>query len=304
MISRELNTEIEQIKGNLNAKILAHNYQLPEVHAVADVIGDSLELALAARDTDADILIICGVRFMAETAKLLNPDKRVLIPVPDAGCPLANFLTPELIRKYRQKYQDAAVVVYINSSAACKAVADIVCTSGNAQKIVRSMPHTQIIFGPDANLAGYVREQIPEKEIIILPEEGHCYVHQKFSIKDIKAARDIGGLILAHPECPAPIRHHADIVASTGRMIRIIEEHDETVWHIFTEEAMVMRLRSLFPERKFHSFTNSICEDMRKTTIEDIVQCLKNLQGEIILEHESAASARRSLERMLEVSGT
>nr|WP_319538935.1 quinolinate synthase NadA [uncultured Methanospirillum sp.] len=294
--------KINQIKGELHAKILAHNYQIPEVHAVADVIGDSLELALAARDTDADVLIVCGVRFMAETAKLLNPEKRVCIPIPDAGCPLADFLTPELIRDSRQKYPDAAVVVYVNSSAACKSVADIVCTSGNAVTIVKSLPQSRIIFGPDANLASYVREQVPEKEIITIPVDGHCYVHQQFSLEDIRNARLIGGTILAHPECPEIIRHHADIVASTGRMIRIIGEHEERVWHIFTEEGMVMRLRSLFPDKEFHSVQSAVCKDMRKTTIGDIIRCLESLQGEIILDQDSSESARRSLDRMLEAS--
>jgi len=294
--------KINQIKGELHAKILAHNYQIPEVHAVADIIGDSLELALAARDTDADVLIVCGVRFMAETAKLLNPEKRVLLPIPDAGCPLADYLTPELIRNSRKQYPDAAVVVYVNSSAACKSVADIVCTSGNAVAVVKSLPQSRIIFGPDANLAGYVREQVPEKEIFTIPADGHCYVHQQFSLEDISNARLIGGTILAHPECPEIIRHQADIVASTGKMIRIIKENDEQVWHILTEEGMVMRLCSLFPNKEFHSVQGAVCEDMRKTTIGDILRCLESLQGEIILDQDSSEPARRSLDRMLEAS--
>ncbi len=294
--------KINQIKGEIHAKILAHNYQIPEVHAVADIIGDSLELALAARDTDADVLIVCGVRFMAETAKLLNPEKKVLIPVPHAGCPLADYLTPELIRDSKKQYPDAAVVVYVNSSAECKSVADIVCTSGNAVTIVKSLPHNRIIFGPDANLAGYVREQVPEKVIITIPEDGHCYVHQQFSQEDIRGARQIGGTILVHPECPEIIRHQADIVASTGKMIRIIMEHDELVWHIFTEEGMVMRLRSLFPDKEFHSVQSAVCEDMRKTTTGDILRCLESLQGEIILDQDSSELARRSLDRMLDAS--
>ncbi len=305
MSSAEFGPDINKInkaKGALHAKILAHNYQIPEVHAVADVIGDSLELALAARDTDAEVLIVCGVRFMAETAKLLNPEKRVFIPVPDAGCPLADYLTPELIQESRLRYPDAAVVVYVNSSATCKAAADIVCTSGNAVTVVKSLPQSRIIFGPDANLASYVREQVPEKEIIPIPADGHCYVHQEFSLDDIRSARQIGGTILAHPECPEIIRHHADIVASTGRMIRIIKKNDEQVWHIFTEEAMVMRLRSLFLDKEFHSVQSAVCRDMRKTTIEDIIRCLDGLQGEIFLDQDSAEYARRSLDRMLKAS--
>lgn len=304
MIAEDLPQLIQKTKADMRAKILAHNYQLPEIHRVADVIGDSLELALAARDADADMLVVCGVTFMAETAKILNPEKRVFIPVPEAGCPLAGFLTPALIQERRQEYPDAAVVVYVNSSAACKAVADIVCTSGNAVKVVRSLPHTRILFGPDANLAGYVQEQISEKEIIPLPVNGHCYVHRLFTDEDIRAARETGGLIIAHPECQENIRHKTDIVASTGRMIQIIQEHDETVWHIFTEEGMVKRLRSLFPDKKFYSKETAVCSDMRITTLKDLYRCLQNLQGEIHLDRVMQISARRSLDRMLEVSAS
>lgn len=294
--------EIRRFKTEFNAKVLAHNYQIAEIQAVADVVGDSLELALAAKNSDADILIVCGVRFMAETAKILNPEKRVIIPVQDAGCPLADFLTPELIREYRQRYPEAAVVVYINSSAACKAAADIVCTSGNAVAIVKSLPNLKILFGPDSNLASYVQEQVPEKKIITMPEDGHCYVHQQFNLEDINNARKIGGIILAHPECPEVIRHKADIVASTGKMIKIIEESDEPVWHIFTEEAMVVRLITIFPDKKIFTVKSAVCKDMRKTTIEDLVRCFTNLQDEITLEKDSFEAARRSLDRMLEAS--
>ncbi|HWQ64202.1 MAG TPA: quinolinate synthase NadA [Methanospirillum sp.] len=302
MMPPDISQEIRRIKTELNAKILAHNYQIADIQAVADVVGDSLELALAAKSSDADILIVCGVRFMAETAKILNPDKRVFIPVQDAGCPLADFLTPELIVEYRQKYPDAAVVVYVNSSAACKATADIVCTSGNAVAIVKSLPNLRILFGPDANLAGYVQEQVPEKKIIIMPTDGHCYVHQQFSLEDINNARKIGGIILAHPECPEVVRHKADIVASTGKMIKIIRDSNEQVWHIFTEEAIVVRLRSLFPDKKIFAVKDAVCKDMRKTSIEDLIRCIKNLQNEITLEKDSFESARRSLDRMLEAS--
>ncbi|MDD1728094.1 MAG: quinolinate synthase NadA [Methanospirillum sp.] len=302
MISDDDIQIIHHLKIELHAKILAHNYQIPEVHAVADIIGDSLELALAARTTDAEILVVCGVSFMAETAKILNPEKRVFIPVPDAGCPLAEYLTPDIIAKYQQKYPEAAVVVYVNSSSACKAATDIVCTSGNALRIIRSLPHTTIIFGPDTNLAGYVREQVPDKEIIAIPANGHCYVHQQFTSDDIRTAREMGGMILAHPECPEHIRHNADIVASTGKMIQIITETDEPVWHIFTEEGMAKRLQALFPNKKFYSNKNAICRDMHKTTASDIIRSLQNLQGEIILDEESTRSARRALERMLKAS--
>jgi quinolinate synthase len=300
MIPAETRAVVESLKRDLNAIVLAHNYQSPEIHAVADVIGDSLELALAARDTAADLLFVCGVMFMAETAKILNPGRRVFIPVPDAGCPLAGYLTPDLIRESREKYPDAAVVIYINSTAACKAEADIVCTSGNAVRVVRSLPHKRILFGPDRNLASFVSEQVRDKEIIFMPGEGHCYVHQSFTAGDIRKARETGGVIIAHPECPEEVRKGADIVASTGRMISIIREGDSRIWHIFTEEGMVIRLQNLFPDRIFYH-PGAVCKDMRITKIEDLISSMKNLHGEIRIPDEIRDAARRSLDRMLEV---
>jgi quinolinate synthase len=302
MNAEELPNKIFKVKKNLNAIILAHNYQSQDIQRAADLVGDSLELALAARDTSADILIVCGVTFMAETAKILNPGKRVFIPKIEAGCPLADFLTPHQIEEERRNHPDAAVVVYINSSAACKAAADIVCTSGNAVQVVRSLPHSRILFGPDSNLAGFVRKQLPDKEIIPIPATGHCYVHQSFTNEDILKARKIGGKIIAHPECTAPIQRAADIVASTGKMIKIIEESEEETWHVFTEEGMIFRLKTLFPNKTFYSYENAVCKDMRMTTSVDLLQCLQNLIGEVTVEEDVLQKARISLDLMLEAS--
>lgn len=293
--------QIRALTAELNAVILAHNYQLPEIHAVADVIGDSLELSLAARETRAEILVVCGVLFMAETAKLLNPDRTVLIPVPDAGCPLACFLTPETIREYRRKMPDAAVVVYVNSTAACKAEADIVCTSGNAARIVSSLTEDRILFGPDRNLASWVSSVVTGKEIIPMPPDGHCYVHQTYSVDDIRKARETGGVIITHPECPLEIRDLSDIVASTGKMVNVIRERPEKVWHIFTEEGMAKRLASLFPDRTFHQ-PGGVCTDMKKTTITDLLTCLQRRETGIIIPEGIRDAARRSVDRMLDAS--
>ncbi len=301
MITEEINRDILRKKEELNAVILAHNYQSPEIHAIADIVGDSLELALAARDTYADNLIICGVVFMAETAKILNPEKRVFIPIPEAGCPLADYLTPDMIHKAKVNHPDANVVVYVNSSAACKSEADIVCTSGNAERVVKSLPNKDILFGPDANLADHVQMMLPEKQIILMPKEGHCYVHQSFTLDDISQARSIGGRIMAHPECSPIIRAGADIIASTGKMIQIIQDSDENIWHIFTEEGMVKRLNIIFPDKKFYHPLHSVCKDMKKTTLNDIRRCLYTLQGEIILDTQTLKTAKKSLERMLAV---
>jgi quinolinate synthase len=302
MNQADLKASIRRIRHELDAVILAHNYQSPDIHDVADIVGDSLELALAARNTTADVLIVCGVTFMAETAKILNPEKKVYIPVPQAGCPLSGYLTPELIQKQRLIHPDAAFVIYINSSAACKACADVVCTSGNAVQMVRQLHSSRVLFGPDANLAGFVQQQVPEKEIIPVPGEGHCYVHQSFTPDDIARAREKGGIIIAHPECPAIIQHGADIVASTGKMIQIIAESDEGTWHIFTEGNMVLRLGNLFPDKVFYHSESAVCKDMRLTTLRDLSDCLQNLSGEIMIEPDIQQKAVRSLEHMLEAS--
>ena len=186
--------EIRALKSRKNAVILAHNYQPMEIQALADVVGDSLELAVKAKETGADLIVVCGVRFMAETAKILNPNRKVVIPVEDAGCPLADFLTPDLIREAKERYPDAAVVVYVNSTAESKALADITCTSANAVRVVASLQNDEILFGPDANLAAYVQRELPDKRIIPLPPGGHCYVHTGFSLADVEAARKRGHL--------------------------------------------------------------------------------------------------------------
>jgi len=298
--NRNLIADILRLKSEKKALILAHNYQLPEIHAVADIIGDSLELAQAARKANEPILVLCGVRFMAETAHILNPDKKVLMPDPDAGCPLADFLTPEILLKGKEQYPEAAVVVYINSTAACKAVADSVCTSGNAVRVVRSFPHKQIIFGPDTNLASYVQSVLPEKEIIPIPDGGHCYVHMRFDPEDLREVKAAGIAVMAHPECPVEIRVLADYIASTGRMAEIAKTRSS--WYICTEAGMLDRLSELCPDQSFIGREDALCADMKKTTLHELVRCLRDLSGEVTVPLDVMEGARRSLEYMIKVS--
>lgn len=299
MTNRNLIADILRLKSEKKALILAHNYQLPEIHAVADVIGDSLELAQAARKATEPILVLCGVRFMAETAHILNPDKKVLMPDMEAGCPLADFLTPEIILKAREQYPDAAVVVYINSTAACKAVADSVCTSGNAVRIVRSFPNKQVIFGPDTNLASYVQSVLFDKEIIPIPEGGHCYVHMQFDAEDLQEVKATGIAIMAHPECPVEIRELADHIVSTGKMAEIAKT--ESAWYICTEAGMLDRLSELCPDQSFIGREDAVCADMKKTTLPELLRCLRDLSGEVTVPPEVMEGARRSLEYMISV---
>ncbi len=292
--------EIIALKREKNATVMAHNYQKMEIQSVADVVGDSLELAVRAQETTADLIVLCGVRFMAETAKILNTDRKVVIPVPEAGCPLADQLTPETILEAKRKHPNAAVVVYINSTAECKALADITCTSANAVAVVRSLDEGEIIFGPDANLAAYAQRQVPDKTIIPVPPDGHCYVHTGFTLADVEAARRKGSLIVCHPECPPEVQEQADIIASTGGMVRDAAVGSEA-WSVFTEREMASRLRVLYPGRVFYEKPEAVCEDMKKISIEDLRRALEREEYEVVLPEDVMNRARRAIERMIAV---
>ncbi|KLK87300.1 quinolinate synthase A [Methanoculleus sediminis] len=293
--------EIRALKAGKNAVVMAHNYQPMEIQGLADVVGDSLELAVKAKETAADLIVVCGVRFMAETAKILNPDRKVVIPVEDAGCPLADFLTPEMIREARRQHPEAAVVVYVNSTAESKALADITCTSANAVRVVRSLPNDTILFGPDANLAAYVQRELPEKTIVPLPPGGHCYVHTGFTLADVEAARKKGGRIVCHPECPPEIQEQADRIASTGGMVRDAAAGGNEPWWVFTEREMASRLRVLYPGRVFYEKPEAVCADMKKISLEDLRRALESEEHEVVLPGEVMDRARRAIERMIAV---
>jgi len=291
--------EIQELKVARNALILAHNYQPGEIQDSADIVGDSLELAIKAAGATEPVLVICGVRFMAETAKILSPEKTVLIPSPDAGCPLSDFLTPGMIHTARKEHPGAAVVVYVNSSAEVKAAADITCTSANAEAVVRSLNAETILFGPDANLASFVQKQVPEKRIIPLPAEGHCYVHTAFTGDQIREARAKGWRIVCHPECSPKIQSDSDLIASTGGMVRHAPECDE--WFICTEREMGYRLKKLHPDRHFHVDQNAICKDMKKTSIRDLHRSLRDGFSEVEIPDEIAVPARKAVGAMMAV---
>ncbi len=290
--------EIIKLKEEMSAVILAHNYQRREVQEIADFRGDSLELARKAKNIDADYIVFAGVDFMAETAAILNPDKTVLIPSKAASCEMAKYLTAERVREYKKRYPDAAVVLYVNSSAEAKAEADIVCTSANAVKVVESLPNDTVLFGPDANLASYVAEKT-DKRIIPLPPEGHCYVHTSFDPADIP--RD--GVVMVHPECPKDIRDLGDVVASTGGMVKYVKNSDARRFIVVTERDMVERLRIDFPDREFVSaWEGATCLGMKKITLEKILLSLRERKYEVHVPREIAERAKVAIERMLEVS--
>ena len=293
--------EIRRLAEEKGALIFVHNYESAEVQDVADICGDSLELARKAKEADAKTLVICGVYFMAETAKILSPEKTVLIPRPDAGCALADQLTPEMVREAKSKHPGAPFVVYVNSSAATKAECDITCTSANAADVVRSLKEDVVLFGPDANLAAWVRKNVPEKTIITVPENGGCPVHHKVTVEEIEAARKQfpNATVICHPECSPAVQEASDMIGSTGYMIRNCGEEKE--WIIVTENGILHPLSKHYPETVFHGI-EAVCESMKLITLKDLYETLAESKNEVIVEKETADRARNAIERMIEAS--
>lgn len=291
---------INELKARLNAIILAHNYQTPEIfHGVADLSGDSLALAKQAAETEADVIVLCGVHFMAETAKVLNPEKTVLIPDLEAGCSLAEAITGEDVRLMRERYPEVPVVTYVNTSAEVKAESDICCTSANATEVVESLGSERVIFLPDEYLGRHVASQT-DVEVILW--KGHCEVHERFTAEELRTIRGQhpGIQILAHPECPPDVLGEADYVGSTSGMIKYVgSERPERVV-LITECSMSDNVAVEYPELDFVRPCN-LCPHMKQITLPKILESLKGLQYEVTIDPEVANRARRAVERMLEV---
>ena len=294
--------EIIRLKEEKNAIILAHNYQLPEIQDIADFLGDSLELARKAVNVNADIIVFAGVDFMAETAKILNPEKKVLLPTKRATCAMANMLKVDHILEAKKKYSDAPVVLYVNTTAETKAYADVTVTSANADKIVAKLDAETIIFGPDNNLAYYVAKRTG-KRIMSIPEGGHCYVHKKFTLEDVERARNLypNAKLMVHPECIPEVQEKADLIVSTGGMVRNACQHDE--WVVFTEKEMCYRLQKLYPNKRFYpAREDAFCIGMKSITLKHIYEALRDEKYEIEVPNEIAKKAKKAIERMLEMS--
>ena len=297
----ELRERILALKEKKKALILAHYYQVMDVQDIADHVCDSFEMARRAFEAKEELLIICGVRFMAESAKILNPEKTVLLPAPEAGCPMADMITPKDVGKLKAKHPDAAIVCYVNSSAAVKAVSDICCTSSSAEKIVRALPQKQIVFIPDRNLGAYIASKIPDKEIILF--DGCCPTHDAATEDDAIQAKQKhpGAKLLIHPECGAGVLRHADYIGSTAGIISHALDSGSTDFIIGTETGVVERLKRLAPEKGFYPLKESfLCPDMKKTSLADIYASLDAGTHEIILEACEMDAARKCLERMVE----
>ncbi len=295
--------KIERLKSERDAVILAHNYEPPEIQDIADIVGDSLGLSIDAAKLDNPVIVFCGVSFMAESAAILAPDKKVLLPRLNCGCGLADMAEAAAVKKIRTQHPGAAVVTYVNSSAAVKAESDICCTSGNAVNVVKSIPKDQqIIFVPDRNLGAYVETQTDRKMILW---DGACPIHDAISAQDILDAqkRVPDTPVIVHPECRPEVVALADAVCSTGGMFDFVSGSDSKKFIIATEEGMLYPLRKAHPNRIFHPVKTGsmICPDMKMISLADVCTSLEKMEHIITVEKNTAAKARLALERMLAV---
>ncbi|MBN1526036.1 MAG: quinolinate synthase NadA [Candidatus Omnitrophica bacterium] len=298
-----LKKKIEKLKKKRNAVIIVHNYQRDEVQEIADISGDSLALSQAAVRTDSEVIVFCGVQFMAESASILNPGKTVLLPVKEAGCPLADMITPEKLRLKKNEHPGAAVVCYVNSSAEVKAESDIACTSSNAIEVVRSLKEKQVIFVPDKNLGRYVQSQVPEKEIILW--EGFCPTHIRVQEEDIVRSKEAhpGAEVIAHPECNPEVLALSDHICSTGGMFAYVKGSKSKEFIISTECGMLYKLQKDNPGKSFYLPTlKLVCANMKLITLGWVAHSLENLVYEVKVSDDIREKARKTLERMLAVT--
>ncbi|MCW3998235.1 MAG: quinolinate synthase NadA [Candidatus Bathyarchaeota archaeon] len=297
--------KIEKIKKEKKAVILAHNYQRPEIQDIADYIGDSIELSRKAKEEKkAEIIVFAAVDFMAESAAILNPKKRVLLPSLGARCPMAQMLTTDEIKRYKAKYPGAPVVLYVNTLASSKAQCDICCTSANAVEVVNSFDSNTILFGPDRNLADYVSE-ITGKKLITIPEWGFCPTHVLFQPEDVLVLKMKypDAVVMVHPECSSEMRKVADFVGSTSKMCKYAKNTDSKTIIVGTERGLLHRLKKENPEKVFlMAYDDAICPNMKLLTLEKIYSSLKNEHYEIKIPKRVAKKARKALERMFKLN--
>jgi len=301
---KSIEEKIQDLKRERGAIIIAHNYQPDEVQAIADFTGDSLELSRKAAELEKEVVVFCGVHFMAETAAILSPEKTILLPDRFAGCPMADMITAEQLRAKKAEHPGAAVVCYVNTSAAVKAECDLCCTSSNAMKIVGSVPEDQMdLFVPDTHLGNYVKKQLGRENMLMW--DGYCPTHSR--IRDVDVLREKQehpeAVVMAHPECPLPIRELADELLSTGQMCAFAKASDATEFIVATEMGILYRLRNENPDKKFYAVSDrAICPNMKKIDLEKILWALEDMQYRVTVPEETANQARRSIEAMLELS--
>lgn len=298
----EIIKRINELKKKHNAIILVHNYQLPEIQDIGDFVGDSLELARISRDVSSKVIVFCGVHFMAETAKIFNPDKTVLMPDLHAGCPMADMIDPIKLEKERKKHTEAAVITYINSTAEVKALSDICCTSANGVKIARAIDKKEVIFVPDKYLGAYVARQIPEKKFYLY--EGYCPTHMLFSKAGILKLKEQYPLakVLVHPECRTEVQEIADAICSTSQMITYAKNSPAKQFIICTEIGLLHRLKKENPVKEFiPGNPNALCPNMKLTTLEKVLWALEDMKHEITVDEKIRQRALAAIEQMVKI---
>lgn len=302
MDNTEMLKKIEELKKEKNAVVLAHYYAPDEVQDAADYIGDSFYLAKIAKGTTADIIVFCGVKFMGESAKILNPDKKVLMPDINADCFMAHMITEQKIAGMRERYEDLAVVDYINSTAEIKCVSDVCVTSSNAVKIVKRLPNKNIFFVPDGNLGSFVRDQVPEKNVIL--NDGFCHIHHKMTAKNVRKlkAEHPEALVLSHPECRKEIIDISDYVGSTSGIIDFAGKSDAKEFIICTEKGVRYTLEKNNPGKKFYFDEDKFCVNMKMNTLDKLLHVLQTEENEVIVSDEVRSRALKALDRMLELA--
>ena len=296
--------KILDLKKQKNAIILAHYYQTLDIQLLADHVGDSFELSKRAKNAEESLIVFCGVKFMAESAKLLSPHKKVLLPDPQAGCPMADMVNPGIVKQLRKQHPKAAVMCYVNSSAETKAECDVCCTSSNAVTIAKKIDSDEIIFVPDKNLGAYVEGFVPEKRFIFM--EGWCPIHRDITKKETldKMAEFPKAKLALHPECEPEVVALADFVGSTSQILSYCQENESGEFIIGTEYGVAERLRHFRPDKKYHMLSPTlVCPNMKKTTLENIYGCLENENGEYVVElpDDIIAKANLPLEKMLQM---
>lgn len=295
--------DIQKLKQEKNAIVLAHYYVEGDVQDVADFVGDSFALAKKAKETDAQIIVFAGVRFMGESAKILNPDKKVLMPDMNADCPMAHMAVVSNIRKMREEVDDLAVVCYVNSTAELKTLSDVCVTSSNAVKIVKNLPQKNIYFIPDQHLASFVKEQVPEKNVIL--NDGYCITHHRMSKEDVLKAKEKypKALVLVHPECKKEVVELADYAGSTAGILQYATKSEHTEFIIGTEMGVLYELKRQNPNKKFHIMSDKlVCVNMKKVTLDKLYDVLLHEKNEIVLDEEVMVKAKKSMDAMLEMA--
>jgi quinolinate synthase len=298
-MNNEINKIIKNLKNKHNTIILAHNYQIPEIQNIADFVGDSLDLALKASKTDAKNIIFCGVKFMAESAKILNPNKNVIIPDLNAKCPMACMVDIDIFKKLIEDNLDAEIVTYINTTAEIKAISDICCTSSNGVNVVKTRKSNKIIFAPDRNLGNYIQRFLPDKKIILWP--GICPTHHNIRKNQLLKLKEKypDSEILVHPECRPEIIDIADHALSTNGMVNHVKKSKFKEFIIGTEKDLCYRLKKENPYKNFYSLKTAICPNMKKITIEKVLNSLNNLEPKINISEDIMEKAKKPLERMM-----